>query len=202
MITTKVNCPRCNRVIGRRGLKRHLRWHNIPSPRLEDAIRLYFDEEKTLREVCKELKTTSHWMRRNFSECGKSLRTFSEVIHLSYKHGRKPATPWGEKAPNWKGGRCIQDGGYVKIHIPNPIPKHKGWHPFIFISEHRYVWENAHQQKLPKGWVIHHLNGIKTDNRLENLAAMQRGAHTDLAIPYRHRIKELEERIRILEGDK
>ena len=35
-------------------------------------------------------------------------------------------------------------------------------------SEHRYVWTQAHGE-IPKGMVIHHINGIKTDNRLENL---------------------------------
>ena len=35
--------------------------------------------------------------------------------------------------------------------------------------EHRYVWEQ-HNGKIPPKMQIHHINGVKTDNRIENLA--------------------------------
>jgi len=35
--------------------------------------------------------------------------------------------------------------------------------------EHRYVWKQANGD-IPKGMQIHHINGIKTDNKLSNLA--------------------------------
>ena len=34
--------------------------------------------------------------------------------------------------------------------------------------EHRVIWEQAYG-KIPKDMCIHHINSIKTDNRLENL---------------------------------
>ena len=37
--------------------------------------------------------------------------------------------------------------------------------------EHRYVWTQAHGE-IPKGMVIHHINGNTKDNRLENLACV------------------------------
>jgi hypothetical protein len=35
--------------------------------------------------------------------------------------------------------------------------------------EHRWVWTQANGD-IPKGMHIHHINGIKYDNRIENLA--------------------------------
>jgi hypothetical protein len=45
--------------------------------------------------------------------------------------------------------------------------------------EHALVWEAAYGPR-PKGWVVHHLNGDKLDNRLCNLLAMPNVAHHKL----------------------
>lgn len=46
--------------------------------------------------------------------------------------------------------------------------------------EHILVWEKVHGRKLPKGYVVHHLNGDPLDNRPENLMMMEHGAHVSL----------------------
>ena len=45
---------------------------------------------------------------------------------------------------------------------------------------HRHVAERKLGRKIPKGWDVHHKNGIKTDNRRCNLEAMPKGAHYKL----------------------
>ena len=57
-----------------------------------------------------------------------------------------------------KHASSITNWGYVQIYI-----KGKQY------LQHRYVWEK-HNGKIPKGMQIHHINGNKEDNRLENLA--------------------------------
>ena len=37
------------------------------------------------------------------------------------------------------------------------------------VYQHRYIIENAIGRKLENHEIIHHINGIKTDNRIENL---------------------------------
>ena len=47
------------------------------------------------------------------------------------------------------------------------------------ILEHRLVWENIHGP-IPKGMVIHHINGIKLDNASNNLCLMSQSEHLKL----------------------
>ena len=55
----------------------------------------------------------------------------------------------------------------------------------------RTVWSEA-RGPIPKGWVIHNLNGQPADVRLENLAAVPRDNIFMATAPYRVRIRNLE----------
>jgi hypothetical protein len=50
--------------------------------------------------------------------------------------------------------------GYIQVKM---VQGQRRW-PF----EHRVVWEHAHGP-IPPGYVIHHLNGDRADNRIANL---------------------------------
>jgi len=47
------------------------------------------------------------------------------------------------------------------------------------VGEHIYVWwKNG--RKIPKGHIIHHINGESKDNRIENLSCISRSEHTKI----------------------
>ena len=48
---------------------------------------------------------------------------------------------------------------------------------------HRYVWEKE-VGPIPEGWDIHHLNEVKTDNRIENLECLPKAEHTRRYSPH------------------
>ena len=100
----------------------------------------------------------------------------------------------GENNPSWKGGRSQGRDGYVLIRNSDPTSKTR------YHREHILVWEAANGP-TPKGWHVHHLNGIKDDNRLENLLAMSKSDHhRNHHEPWERRIQHLEARIRELEA--
>ena len=70
----------------------------------------------------------------------------------------------GEKSNQWKGGRKKHSYGYVLLYKPELTGKR-----YPYIAEHRLVMEKHLERSLTKKDWIHHLNGIKTDNRLGNL---------------------------------
>jgi len=62
--------------------------------------------------------------------------------------------------------------GYIRIRIARLKP----FFSQSMIPEHRYVWERIHG-RLSEDYLIHHINGIKADNRIENLVAMPKASH-------------------------
>jgi len=64
---------------------------------------------------------------------------------------------------------------------------------FHGIPEHRYVYEKR-VGPIPPKYIVHHMNGLKGDNRIENLVAIARRSHNG-----KEHIYLLQERIRELE---
>jgi hypothetical protein len=44
------------------------------------------------------------------------------------------------------------------------------------ITKHRAIWMRVHGE-IPKGYIIHHINGNKQDNRIENLECISHREH-------------------------
>jgi hypothetical protein len=65
----------------------------------------------------------------------------------------------------WKGGRYHDCDGYVLVYSPNhPSANRKG-----HVLEHRLIMEEHLGRFLSAEEVVHHINGIRDDNRWENL---------------------------------
>lgn len=74
--------------------------------------------------------------------------------------------------PGRESGREVAADGYVKIRQPDcPFSDASGW-----INEHRYVTWSA-GLLLDPSHHVHHINGIRDDNRLENLQVMTPADH-------------------------
>lgn len=75
-----------------------------------------------------------------------------------------------EKAPGWKGGRTKSKDGYVFLFKP-VFPGHENYKR-TQIGEHIVVMARHLGRPLQKGETVHHKNGIRDDNRIENLQLM------------------------------
>ena len=66
------------------------------------------------------------------------------------------------------------------------------------VLEHRHIWEQNYG-KIPEDFMIHHKNGNRGDNRIENLEALSRKGHGHRhLLPNRIRIKYKTEKFKVL----
>lgn len=80
----------------------------------------------------------------------------------------------GEKSSSWKGGRKTNKDGYILLlRKDHPNSDKNG-----YIFEHRIVMEEYIGRLLQQNEIVHHKNGIKNDNRIENLELMTNSQHT------------------------
>ena len=78
----------------------------------------------------------------------------------------------GELHPSWKGGHFYLKG-YVMIYAPH----HPSATSRKYALEHRLVMEKHLGRFLRKGEDVHHINGVKDDNRIENLEIVNHLSH-------------------------
>ena len=112
----------------------------------------------------KHSKETKEKMKGRLPTLGFTGRKHSEESCEKLREAMKGKNV-GEKNPRWKGGRRITIGGYIWIYSPtHPYANNHGC-----VMEHRLVMETHLGRILLPTEVCHHINGIKDDNRIENL---------------------------------
>jgi len=119
-----------------------------------------------------------HWIayhdysKKNYRRC----KACAAKAKLSVPPHRIGPDHW-----NWGGGRLINNGkykGYVDLWMnPNdPLNIMRGKRGYVL--EHRLVMARHLGRPLLSSELVHHKNGIKTDNRIENLEITSNGKHS------------------------
>ena len=115
---------------------------------------------------------------------GTSNQSQSAFIHL--EAGRKYSRI-ESRDPIWlTAKRHVTKKGYVLLNIYIPELRRS-----VSRLEHIWMWERYHGERLPRGWVIHHVNERPDDNDpITNLVGMPRGMHRELHVQLRHLARE------------
>jgi hypothetical protein len=105
---------------------------------------------------------------------------FGKVSTLYCNHCRQKA----DRSPTWKGGRHLIKG-YIMVYITKDnffwpmalqrvadVKNGRG-----YVVEHRLVMAQHLKRCLQKWEVVHHKNGIRDDNRIDNLELTTNSAH-------------------------
>jgi hypothetical protein len=92
----------------------------------------------------------------------------------------------GSNSPQWKGGRTTNGDGYVLVNIQPDDPMYpmsiKGKNTVL---EHRLVMARHLGRTLGRHETVHHINGNRQDNRIENLQLRARAHGPGMAMECR-----------------
>lgn len=78
------------------------------------------------------------------------------------------------KNPKWKGGEIVRTDGYIIVRIGTFTKQYKGKR---YDLKHRIIMSNHLGRELMRSEIVHHLNGDKQDNRIENLKLISQAEH-------------------------
>lgn len=124
-------------------------------------------------DKCGNEKKVNYWGIKNKTEHLCRTCTNKSTANTRVGMGFKPWNT-GTINQNISGNSYINNYGYRVYYIGDK--SHKGG----YIAEHRIVMELSLGRRLREGEVIHHINGNKQDNRLDNLSLTSAGGHRNL----------------------
>jgi len=122
----------------------------------------YLKDKSTLK-IANKYKCAKRTVRTNFLKLDLKLRTQKEARALV---DVKTIVGKGKDHSSWKGGKTINPAGYIfqKVDAYHPRKNDKG-----YVFEHILVMEKYLGRYLILKEEIHHLDFVRTNNKIENL---------------------------------
>lgn len=157
-------------------------------PVTEETLQgLYLDNRMTLEQIgdllgCSLVTVRNHLQRDGVQirSCGDYPRSEAQIaaahktaveILRAYHPPAKPKAP-----PRVPKGWYISNSGYRYMKAAD----HPRSNALGYVPEHTLVMEEHLGRYMCENEVVHHINGIKTDNRIENLQLMTKSEHCAL----------------------
>jgi len=148
---------------------------------IKKVMGVYLGEDKPTLEQTVELCNSSHHVVSRIVSQALTKEEYDYEKKLRYSRSKL-----GDKNPmlgkmreqhhSYKG--VISDGkGYSIALRPSWYTGRASKHIFY---HHIVMCEALGITRIPEGFHVHHINGIKTDNRIENLALVSKSGHAEI----------------------
>lgn len=124
-----------------------------------------YSSGKSMGTIGEQLGVTPSCIRKYFLKYGIERRDRCE--HFKGKSFNNP---------HWRGGRKEAKDGYIHVYCPDHPKAIDG----KYVYEHHLVMEERIGRYLRSGEVVHHIDGNKHNNNIDNLLLMTSSDHTKL----------------------
>lgn len=173
--------------------------YEITDEKKAEIVQIY-EETHSLRVTAERVGVYREKLPNILRECGVQVLSREQSTAYTWKNHKHPhigkkgalCPSYGKKMsdevrekmrPIWarigderRVGRKRHHLGYWLIYKPD--------HPFAdkggYVLEHRFVVEEQLGRILGSDEIVHHINGDKTDNRIENLLVLDRQSHAKI----------------------
>jgi hypothetical protein len=177
----------------------------IPSNIIKSPKNILIKGKSYLFENFRNNSNKSRWRtKQKCVNCGKVRLVEKRMIQENkFNTGLCQECNWVKGGKNhiaYKGGRHTNGRGYVNLLLEKDDKFYSMLNRTGYVLEHRYIVANDVGRPLKDYEHVHHLNGIKTDNRIENLVLIDGSIH-QIVTALEEKIKRLEVEIKLLKGE-
>ena len=165
------HCQRCGATAGSAASRQYLAPNDVAP-----SWREYYDFSK--QSIYQGGMAT--WV--TCPDCGLERWVLNTLVR---RRGQSPycntCVSTGARSAVWKGGRKVNNG-YIEVALSTLSPAEQGQFQTManvqgYILEHRLVLARRIGRPLHDNEIVHHLNGMRADNRPENLRLLRKGKH-------------------------
>lgn len=154
-------------------IKKYLVAQGIPFRDDRGRARIFTETEY---QQMRDMTAAGHSQKEIARALGSARSTIQGAMRSAGIPPARTGAASGPKHGGWTGGRMLRSDGYIEITLPvdhplRPTSKRGGT-----MLEHRYVLAEKLGRALSPYETVHHINGIRSDNRPDNLQLRQ-GKH-------------------------